>query len=148
MTAAQTHLRTAEPGDASIIATHRYPGETGEHLAVYAAWVPGAMSGGQYLGWLAERGGQVIGGAGLLLLEWGPGRHQPNPLRGRVVNVFVETPFRRQGVASTLMEALLAEARRRRVGVLNLGSSPEGRGLYAAFGFQASDTEMWLRLGS
>jgi GNAT superfamily N-acetyltransferase len=139
-------LRTAEPGDAATIARHRYPGEMGEHLGVYASWLPGVMSDKRYLGWLAEHGGQVVGGVGLLMLDWQPTRIEPDPLRGRVVNVFVEAEFRRQGVADRLMKVLLDEERSRRLGVLNLGSSPEGRSLYASLGFQASQTEMWLRL--
>ncbi|WP_310582328.1 GNAT family N-acetyltransferase [Deinococcus sp.] len=139
-------IRKAGPEDAATIARHRYPGESGEHLAVYADWVPGVMSEGRYLGWLAVRGGRVIGGAGLLLY-WQPSREGPNPVRGRVVNVFVEAEFRRQGVARELLQALLTEARSRRLGVLNLGSSLEGRNLYASLGFQASETEMTMRLG-
>ena len=136
----------AGPADAATIARHRYPGESGEHLAVYADWLPGVMSEGRYLGWLAVQGKRVIGGAGLLLLHWQPSRTDSNPLRGRVVNVFVEAEFRRKGVARELLRALLTEARSRRLGVLNLGSSAEGRGLYNSLGFQASETEMWLSL--
>ncbi len=139
-------IRLAGPEDAAAIASHRYPGESGGHLAVYADWLPGAMSDGRYLGWLAMQGGQVIGGAGLLLLHWQPSRTDPNPVRGRVVNVFVEAEFRRQGVARNLLQTLLAEARNLRLGVLNLGSNAEGRSLYNSLGFQASETEMWLSL--
>ena len=106
------------------------------------------MSDGRYLGWLAVRGGQVIGGAGLLLLYWQPSREGPNPVRGRVVNVFVEAEFRRQGVARELLRTLLTEARSRRLGVLSLGSSVEGRNLYVLLGFQASEAEMLLHLNS
>ena len=141
-------IRAAEPEDAAQIARHRYPGEVGEHLAVYADWLPGIMSEGRYLGWLAVQGKRVIGGAGLLLLQWQPSRGDPNPVRGRVVNVFVEPEFRRQGVARSLLQALLTEARSRCLGVLNLGSSVEGRSLYSSLGFQASETEMFLHLNS
>ena len=106
------------------------------------------MSDGRYLGWLAVRGGWVIGGAGLLLLHWQPSRTDPNPIRGRVVNVFVEAEFRRQGVARELLQTLLTEARSRRLGVLSLGSSVEGRNLYVLLGFQASEAEMLLHLNS
>lgn len=106
------------------------------------------MSEGRYLGWLAIQGERVIGGAGLLLLQWQPSRTDANPIRGRVVNVFVEPDFRRQGVARELLMTLLTEARRRRLSVLKLGSSVEGRSLYASLGFQASKTEMILHLNS
>ena len=142
------HVRAATPDDAHLITGHRYAGETGEHLAAYEAWLPGAFASGVYLGWLAEEDGRVIGGAGLTLLHWGPGRDDPQPVRGRVSNVFVEPEYRRQGVARLLMGVMLAEARARGLGMLNLGTSAEGRELYTSLGFRASDTEMWLRLDS
>ena len=145
---ARVQIRPATAEDAPIIVCHRYPGETGEHLTVYEGWLPGAFASGICLGWLAELGGRVIGGAGLMLLHWGPGRDDPQPIRGRVSNVFVEPEYRRQGVARTLMQVVLAEARARGLRILNLGTSSEGRELYASLGFQASDTELWLRLDS
>ncbi len=142
------NIRAATPDDAHTVTGHRYAGETGDHLAVYEAWLPGAFASGLYVGWLAELGGRVMGGAGLMLLHWGPGRDDPQPIRGRVSNVFVEPEFRRQGVARQLVRVVLAEARARGLGMLNLGTSAEGRELYASLGFQTSGTEMWLRLDS
>ncbi|MGY2892018.1 GNAT family N-acetyltransferase [Deinococcus sp. UYEF24] len=139
-------IRVATLEDAATIALHRYPGETGDHLAVYAGWLPGVMSRGQYLGWLAEEEGRVIGGAGLLLLEWQPSRTEASPLRGRVVNVYVEPEFRRQGVARRLLLGVLDEARRLGVPGVGLSASGEGRPLYAALGFSASVGEMYLEL--
>ncbi len=137
-------VRAATPADAEIIASHRYPGEVGEHLAVYAAWLPGVMSGGRYLGWLAEEGGRVIGGAGLLVLDWQPSRTEASPVRGRVVNVFVEPEFRRQGLARHLLLGVLDEARRLGVPGIGLSATAEGRPLYASLGFRASVGEMYL----
>ena len=139
-------IRPATPEDAATTVRHRHPGEAGDHLAVYEAWLPGALASGNYLGWLAEFGGRVIGGAGLMLLHWGPGRDDPQPVRGWVSNVFVEPEYRRQGVAQQLLRVVLAEARTCGLGVVNLGTSAEGRALYGSMGFQASESEMWLRL--
>ncbi|WP_424952098.1 GNAT family N-acetyltransferase [Deinococcus sp.] len=139
-------IRAARLEDAGIITRHRYPGEMGEHLAVYEDWLPTVFIGGVYLGWLAQSDGRVIGGAGLLLINWQPSRTDPHPLRGRVVNVFVEPDFRGRGVARSLMQTALAEARRLGLSTLNLGTSEQGRPLYASLGFQAAATEMWLKI--
>ncbi|WP_407570811.1 GNAT family N-acetyltransferase [Deinococcus altitudinis] len=139
-------IRAANPKDAATIALHRYPGEKGEHLAVYAAWLPGVMSRGSYVGWLAKEGHRVIGGAGLLLLDWQPSRTEASPIRGRVVNVFVEPEFRRQGVARRLLLGVLDEARRLGVPGVGLSTSAEGRPLYASLGFGASVDEMYLEM--
>lgn len=141
-------LRPATAEDVQTIARHRYPGESGEHLEVYAEWLSGAFSQELYSGLLAEQEGQVIGGAGLLRLNWGPRRGEANPLRGRVVNVFVVEAFRRRGLARTLMTTLLDQARAEGLGIVGLGASEMARRLYTDLGFQASDTEMWLRLNT
>ena len=139
-------VRAATPEDAATIALHRYPGEVGEHLAVYAAWLPGVMSGGRYFGWLAQQGGRVVGGAGLLLLDWQPSRTEAVPVRGRVVNVFVEAEFRRQGLARRLLLGVLEEARRMGVPGVGLSASSDGRPLYASLGFLPSVGEMFLEI--
>jgi len=109
---------------------------------VYARWVEDALQRGVYLGWVAEVGGAVIGGAGLTLLEWGPTRTDPNPLRARVVNVFTEPAWRGRGVAGSLLARCLAEAETRNIGVLSLSAAPEVRPLYEKLGFVVSTTEM------
>ncbi|ULH16055.1 GNAT family N-acetyltransferase [Deinococcus sp. KNUC1210] len=139
-------LRPATPEDVQHIARHRYPGESGEHLEEYAAWLTGAFS--MYSGVLAEQQGRVIGGAGLLRLNWGPRRGEPHPLRGRVVNVMVEVPFRRRGLARQLVSGVLETARLEGLSIVGLGTSEQARGLYAELGFQASATEMTLHLNS
>ena len=79
----QVHIRPASGSDAQTIALHRYPDLDSCHdaVATYAAWVATAMEGGLYLGWLAEQDGQVIGGVGLMFLEWGPTRQDSHPWR-------------------------------------------------------------------
>ncbi|GGQ93182.1 GNAT family N-acetyltransferase [Deinococcus ruber] len=139
-------LRPATVEDVQHIARHRYPGESGEHLKVYAAWLTGAFA--MYSGVLAEHEGQVIGAAGLLRLNWGPRRGEPGPLQGRVVNVLVEAPFRRRGLARQLVCGVLETARLEGLGVVALGTSEMARGLYAELGFQVSATEMTLHLNS
>lgn len=139
-------VRPVTPADAPQIARHRYPdpADAGE-IGVYLAWLEGVMGRGAYLGWLAESGGRVIGGAGLTLLDWGPTRGHPDPRRGRVVNVYTEPDWRRRGVALALLERLLTEAESLGLGLLNLGTSDAGRPLYERLGFVPAGREMVRR---
>lgn len=138
--------RPATPTDAPTLALHRYPDEAdaGERAA-YAAWVAGALERGLYLGFLAEHGGQVVAGAGLTLLEWGPTRGDPQPWRGRIVNVWTHPDFRRRGLARELVTRCVEAARERGVTRLSLGTTESGRALYRALGFRTSGTEMVRR---
>lgn len=131
------------------MAAHRYPELNAEHPAVpvYAAWVEDALRRGVYLGWLAVQGETVVGGAGLTLLDWGPTRDDPSPLRARVVNVFTVPVWRRQGVARALVDEALRAAQGQGIRTLSLGTTDAGRRLYAALGFEAAPAEMVRRAG-
>lgn len=140
-------MRPVTPADAAIIAAHRYPDERdAPERAVYAAWVADAIQDGVYLGFLLESGGEVIAGAGVTLLHWGPTRGDPQPWRARVVNVWTHPDWRRAGHARTLVTACLDTVRERGVTRVSLGSSDMARPLYAGLGFAASPHEMTLTL--
>ncbi|WP_244940418.1 GNAT family N-acetyltransferase [Deinococcus ficus] len=130
-----------------MIARHRYPELDADHEAgtAYAAWVTRAMDQDLYLGWVAESAGEVVGGAGLMLLEWGPTRNDPSPWRGRIVNVYTAPAVRRQGIARLLLAHALQEARQRGLHTLSLGTTEQARGLYEQAGFRPSGSELVRR---
>jgi GNAT superfamily N-acetyltransferase len=134
-------MRAATSSDAAIISSHRYPDEP-EFRPTYTAWLEDAIPRAVYLGWLLEVDGNVIAGAGLVILEWGPTWHNPNPLAARIVNVFVEPDFRRHGHARKLVERCLEEAKTRNITHLNLSSTDMARGLYESLGFTAATNQM------
>ncbi|GBF04669.1 acetyltransferase, N-acetylglutamate synthase [Deinococcus aerius] len=134
------HLRPATPQDAATVAAHRSPERAGGQPphTTSAAWVEDALTRGVDLGWLAEHDGKVIGGAGLILLEWGPTRDDPSPLRARVRGVFTVPEWRRRGVARALLDHALDTAKARGLHTLSLGTTDQARTLSQALGFQAS----------
>ncbi len=142
------NCRAARPADAPTLARHRYPDEAdAAERPVYAAWVAGALERGVYAGFLAVTdGGEVVAGAGLTLLEWGPARGDPQPWRARIVNVWTHPDFRRGGLARELVTRCLGAAQERGVTHVSLGTSEMARPLYESLGFRASGTEMALQL--
>ncbi len=76
----------------------------------------------------------------------GPTRGDPQPWRGRIVNVWTQPEYRRQGLARELVELCLDAARERGITRLSLGTSAEARHLYETLGFTASTTEMTITL--
>jgi len=108
-------------------------------------WVAKAIVDGRYVGWLTEDEGQVVAGAGLLLLDWPPHPLDPrSTLRGYLLNVYVEPRHRRRKLASNLIELALAEARRRGIRVVALHSTEEGRRLYEANGFRPTNEMFYV----
>ena len=106
-----------------------------------------AMPRGEYLAWVAEdakTSPAIVGGAGVQLrpilprprpgsddLELGP--------EAIVLNVYVESTWRRRGVAESLMRAVLDDLAARGIRRIVLHASDDGRRLYERFGFVATN---------
>lgn len=68
----------------------------------------------------------------------------PTGRRGHIMNVYTAEGYRRQGLARRLMAGLHAEAASRGLTEITLDATDEGRKLYAALGYQASDECMYF----
>lgn len=145
MTATWT-LRTVGPDDAPSIARHRYfRVEPQEDLDAYAAWVVSRIGRGAYIGFVAEAEGQVVGGAGAVLLDWGPTRGEASGTRARIVNVYTEEPWRKHGIAKALVDAVMGTCTEAGIRVFSLAASEEAAPMYRALGFVPYANEMILR---
>lgn len=130
--------------DRHTVSRHRYPDldETHPALANYAHWLADALVQDVYRGWLYKQDGQAVAGIGLILLNWGPSKNDPSPMRARVVNVFTAPEVRRKGLARGLLTHALDETHRLGIQTVSLGTSEMGRNLYEEFGFQFYSSEM------
>lgn len=147
--------RPATAADAALITHHRRrmfvdAGRRDDQVLELMAqahepWVAQAITNGRYLGWLTEDDGNVIAGAGLLLLDWPPHPLDPrSTTRGYLLNVYVEPTHRRRRLASDLIELALAEARRRGIRVVALHSTDEARRLYESSGFRTTNEMFYV----
>jgi ribosomal protein S18 acetylase RimI-like enzyme len=143
----ETH--TATTADAGLIASHRramfatmggFPDSTLDLMCRSSEpWIGRMVAAGKYLGWIASDGDRPVASAGLLILDWTP--HPLDPTgehRGYVLNVFVEPQYRKRGLARSLVQRCLDEARRRGIRVISLHASDVGRPLYERLGFRSS----------
>lgn len=112
----------------------------------FQPWVHQQIERGTYLGWFAlDDAGTVIGGSGLMILDWPPHPLDPTSVhRGYLLNVYVEPAHRRKHIASQLIELALAEARRRQIRVVALHSTDAGRALYETNGFRATNEMFYV----
>ncbi|MGA3210362.1 MAG: GNAT family N-acetyltransferase [Terriglobales bacterium] len=105
-----------------------------------------ALNDGRYRSWVAESAdGTVIAGGGVIILPWLPSPIDVRPLRAMVLNIYTEPEFRRQGVARSLMETIIAWCRSEGFQTVALHASDQGRPLYESMGF-APTNEMRLAL--
>jgi len=105
----------------------------------FEPWVVRMIAEGRYAGWIVSDGGRPVASAGLFIMDWPPHPFDPeNERRGYVLNVYVEPPYRRRGLAHGLTEMCMAEARRRGIRVVTLHASDAGRPVYESMGFKTS----------
>ncbi|HEY7059595.1 MAG TPA: GNAT family N-acetyltransferase [Vicinamibacterales bacterium] len=146
-------IRCAGESDVAVICDHRRrmfddlgrPMDTAAIVA-FETWLADALTSGLYHGWLAQTpDGEVAGGAGLTVLPWPPGPHDPTGRLAFVYNVFTYPNHRRLGLARMLMTAIHDWCRQERIRTVRLHASPEGRPLYESLGYLTTN-EMMLAL--
>lgn len=143
-------LRDASMDDVQVIARHRYfRGEALDDFAAYEAyeaWLPERIERGVYVGVMAAASGNVIAGAGAVLLDWGPTRGGGSSTRARIVNVFTDHAWRRRGLARALVGKVIQGLSLRGADVCCLAASDDGASIYRSLGFERYEHEMILRL--
>jgi GNAT superfamily N-acetyltransferase len=121
--------------------------ETREILRVTNAdYFTAGLLDGSLVVFVAEDGGKIVGTSGIMF--W---RHLPGPaaLDGRkavIANMYTLPEYRKQGIATRLMELQLEEARVRGVKVVNLSATADGRAVYEKLGFVNDTDEMRIKL--
>jgi GNAT superfamily N-acetyltransferase len=152
---AEFNTRLATTADAALIASHRRamfeamgtadPATLDEMTRNFEPWLLPRLTNGSYLGWITTHQGEPIASAGLLVLDWPPHPRDPTgSQRGYILNVFVDPRYRRRGLAHSLIQLCLEEARRRNLRITTLHASSEGRPLYEQLGFTASNEMMFI----
>jgi GNAT superfamily N-acetyltransferase len=151
-------IRQASVSDAPVIARHRVgmfqdmgelaPDEAAVVESTSRTRLVGQLVSGEYVGWLAETGGEIVAGAGVLLHEYYPTRANP---RGRptayILNVYTEPGHRLQGLAHQLIAEILAWCREHDIPRASLHASRFGRSVYERLGF-AQTNEMRVDTGT
>jgi GNAT superfamily N-acetyltransferase len=118
-----------------------WPEERGvDLLAALPPFLERALAAGTYRGWLLTTPeGAVVAGAGVQVRELIPRLEVLQGPEALVVNVFVEPPYRRRGLARRLMVAILDWCGAAGIGRIVLHPTAAARPLYESLGFAASD---------
>ena len=106
-------------------------------LREYFSW---ALPTGGFLGWVAEVDGAIVGTSGLVVFQQPP---YPGNLSGKeaqLVNQYTVPDYRRQGIATALIQGMIESARGIGVGRISLNVRPVDEEVYAKAGFLPSGT--------
>lgn len=143
-------IRVASAADIPHIVHHREQmfremGTACDYAAMADActrWYGEALPTGTYRGWMVERGGQVVGGGGMIVMPWSPGPSRFDPRMAWVYNVFVEPAHRGHGLGRRLMEAMHAWCRTQGIERLALNATAAGARVYRDLGYTSPDEPM------
>ena len=147
-------IRRATVEDAPVIARHRAAmfrdmgDASGDDVARIESasilYLRQMMAERRFLGWLAERQGEVVAGGGLVVSQLLP---RPGAVEGGeqalILNVYCEPEHRRRGLARALMEAMLEWCKGERIAKVVLHASQDGRRLYESLGFVQTNEMRW-----
>jgi len=151
-------LRLATHADLATLVVHRRKmwqelraysrRELDRHDVAYRRWMRELMGRRKFLAWIVEepRTGAVVGSGAVWLM---PSQPRPGTLgRGEIpyiLSMYTEPAYRRRGVASRIVRAMVGWSRAHRYGRVLLHASRFGRPVYERLGFE-SGSEMRLAL--
>jgi GNAT superfamily N-acetyltransferase len=121
------------------------PGVLDRMCAAMTGYLQDALPSGDYLGWVADAGGEVIASGGVVIHRLPPGPRNMDGREGYVMNIYTIPDWRRQGVATAIVQTILDHLKAQGIPVATLHATPVGRPLYERLGF-ASTNEMRLVL--
>lgn len=88
----------------------------------------------------------VVGCASLCYIDVMPTFSHPTGKRAHLMNVYTRKQYRRQGIASEMLNILIEEAGKKGVTEISLDATESGRPLYKKHGFVDSEECMVLNL--
>ncbi|MCL2813821.1 MAG: GNAT family N-acetyltransferase [Oscillospiraceae bacterium] len=98
----------------------------------FGKWIPNDG----FVAFIAEEANEVYSTAFLSIVERPPRKADSSYLVGTVYNVFTYPEYRKKGIATKVMSALLEEAKLLNVAYIDLLATDAGKPLYEKIGFE------------
>jgi len=118
-----------------------------EALGNYREFLLEGIPDGTFVQWLAETGGEVVATGSISFYRLPPTSRRPNGRACYAGNMFTYPAHRNRGLATRILRRLAQEARTAGCHAILLHASDQGRPLYEAFGFAASESMMEYKTG-
>lgn len=93
------------------------------------------ISSNEYIAWLAERSGALVGISGMVIWELPPKYNIENGKAGYILNMYTVPEFRNRGICTALLRRLISEAKELGISYLHLHASEMGLSVYRKVGF-------------
>lgn len=99
-----------------------------------------------FICWLAEYNGQVVGSSGFNIFQRLPYEGNLSGLQGYIMNIYTLPEYRRKGIATYIVKEIINYSRKSEIKKLWLHASDEGKYVYNKLGFTLKNSEMELTL--
>jgi len=94
-----------------------------------------SLKSGTFISWIAEYENEAVGFSGMVIREQ-PGNFEiPNGKTGYILNIFTIKQFRKNGIASLLVQKLIDVGRQKGLDKIELHATPDGEPVYRRIGF-------------
>jgi GNAT superfamily N-acetyltransferase len=124
---------------------HKDPEALARMVSTSEKFLLKALPEGMFRGWIAQAGEKIAGGGAVHVTPWPSHTYDGECRRATILNVYTYPEFRRRGIATRLMNTMIAWCRDEGFAQVYLHASPDGRALYEKLGFEPT-TEMRLTL--
>ena len=85
--------------------------------------------------WVAEADGTIVATSGLIFFQKPPSEHNLTGLEASLLNMYTVPAWRRQGIATKLLQTLIACAKQRQAHRIWMYSTQDGQPIYERAGF-------------
>jgi len=98
-------------------------------------YLKGSLKNESFISWIAEYENKSIGFSGMVIREQ-PGNFEiPNGKTGYILNMYTIKKYRKNGIASLLLQKLIDDAKLRNLDRLELHATSDGEPIYKQIGF-------------
>jgi len=127
-------------------ANEQPPAEVKRALHTYLAE---ALPSEQILIWVAETEGKIIATSGLIFFQKPPTEYNLSGREAYILNMYTLSEWRGQGIATALVQTILAYVRQTQTRRIWMYATPAGKPLYEKMGFTPrtrtnTEMELWL----
>ena len=105
-----------------------------------------SLENGSLICWVGEINGEILATAGICFYQLPSTFSNPSGRIAYITNMYTDKTYRKQGVASHLLEKLIEEAKSQNYSSVRLHASIHGKGIYEKAGFVDTDGYMGMPL--
>ena len=111
-----------------------------------SAYFTTSISDGSFLSWIAIDGEEIVATSGICFYQLPPTHFNPTGRTAYVTNMYTLPEYRRQGIASHLLDLVVEEAKMLDYKIIRLHTSADGKSIYSKKGFSDTDGFMAMKL--